>query len=324
MKILELVKNCTRIGISGHENPDGDCAGSCCGLALYLRKVMPQAAVDIYLESMPDALVRNIPGADTIIYDVTGSEEDYDAFIILDSEPSRTGKAEQLFDRAALKINIDHHRTNAGSAKAQCYIDGSASSACELVYEVIDKEQLDAQIAKALYVGIVTDTGVFQYSNTSESTMKAAGHLLSFGFDHSAVIREVFFERTFVQARALGKALTSAERLLDGKLILCSFDRATMEELGADRKDLDGISAQLLLTQGTDASVFLHETEPGVWRASMRSVNVTDVSKTASMFAGGGHIRAAGCTIRSDIKTAIRDIKDDIARQLADAHVIGT
>ena len=102
MKILELVENCTRIGISGHENPDGDCAGSCCGLALYLRKVMPQAAVDIYLESMPDALVRNIPGADTIIYDVTGSEEDYDAFIILDSEPSRTGKAERRFDRAKM------------------------------------------------------------------------------------------------------------------------------------------------------------------------------------------------------------------------------
>jgi phosphoesterase RecJ-like protein len=94
--------------------------------------------------------------------------------------------------------------------------------------------------------------------------------------------------------------------------------------LGADRKDLDGISAQLLLTEGADVSVFLHETEPGLWRASMRSVNVTDVSKTASMFAGGGHIRAAGCTIRSDIKTAVRDIKDDIARQLADAHVSGT
>ena len=320
MRILELVKNCTRIGISGHENPDGDCAGSCCGLALYLRKALPQATVEIYLESMPDSLVRNIPGADTILYDVTESEEGYDAFIVLDSNPSRTGKAEELYKRAALKINIDHHRTNKGSEEAVCYIDGNASSACELVYDVIDKSMLDVQIAKALYVGIVTDTGVFQYSNTSESTMKAAGHLLSFGFDHSAVIREVFFERTFLQARALGLALTSAERFLDGKLIMCSFDRETIRKLGVDRKDLEGISAQLLLTEGADASVFVHETEPGEWRASMRSLNVTDVSKTASMFAGGGHVRAAGCTIRTDIKAAVRDIKDDIARQLAGAH----
>ena len=123
MKILELVKNCTRIGISGHENPDGDCAGSCCGLALYLRKVMPQAAVDIYLESMPDALVRNIPGADTIIYDVTGSEEDYDAFIILDSEPSRTGKAEQLFDRLGKKsILFLRGKGNEGGGRRGRYI----------------------------------------------------------------------------------------------------------------------------------------------------------------------------------------------------------
>ena len=127
------------------------------------------------------------------------------------------------------------------------YIDGKASSACELVYNVIDREEIDAQIAQALYVGIVTDTGVFQYSNTSESTMRAAGSLMSYGFDHTAVIREVFFERTPKQARVLGTALIKAEPLLDGKLILCCFDKKTMDELGAGRKDLDGISAQLLL-----------------------------------------------------------------------------
>ena len=322
MKILELVKNCTRIGISGHENPDGDCAGSCCGLALYLRKVMPQAAVDIYLESMPDALVRNIPGADTIIYEVTGNEEKYDAFIVLDSAPSRVGKPLELYNRAGLKINIDHHRTNPGAGDTECYIDGKASSACELVYKVIDREEIDAQIAQALYVGIVTDTGVFQYSNTSESTMRAAGSLMSYGFDHTAVIREVFFERTPKQARVLGTALIKAEPLLDGKLILCCFDKKTMDELGAGRKDLDGISAQLLLTEGADCSVFFHETEPGIWRASMRSLHVTDVSSIAAKHEGGGHLRAAGFTIRTDIHTAIKDITDDIAQQLRRAHVI--
>ena len=322
MEILELVKNCTRIGLTGHENPDGDCTGACCGLALYLRKVLPEAVVDIYLEPPAENLIRNIPGADTIIYEVTGNEEKYDAFIVLDSAPSRVGKPLELYNRAGLKINIDHHRTNPGAGDTECYIDGKASSACELVYNVIDREEIDARIAQALYVGIVTDTGVFQYSNTSESTMRAAGSLMSYGFDHTAVIREVFFERTPKQARVLGTALIKAEPLLDGKLILCCFDKKTMDELGARRKDLDGISAQLLLTEGADCSVFFHETEPGIWRASMRSLHVTDVSSIAAKHEGGGHLRAAGFTIRTDIHTAIKDITDDIAQQLRRAHVI--
>ena len=322
MEILELVKNCTRIGLTGHENPDGDCTGACCGLALYLRKVLPEAVVDIYLEPPAENLIRNIPGADTIIYEVTGNEEKYDTFIVLDSAPSRVGKPLELYNRAGLKINIDHHRTNPGAGDTECYIDGKASSACELVYNVIDREEIDARIAQALYVGIVTDTGVFQYSNTSESTMRAAGSLMSYGFDHTAVIREVFFERTPKQARVLGTALIKAEPLLDGKLILCCFDKKTMDELGAGRKDLDGISAQLLLTEGADCSVFFHETEPGIWRASMRSLHVTDVSSIAAKHEGGGHLRAAGFTIRTDIHTAIKDITDDIAQQLRRAHVI--
>lgn len=322
MRIRELVKNCTRIGITGHENPDGDCTGACCGLALYLRKVLPDSVVDIYLEPPAESLVRNIPGSETIISEVTGNEDYYDAFILLDSAPSRGGKPIELYNRAGMKINIDHHRTNPGADDTECYIDGEASSACELVYEVIDREEIDEKIAQALYVGIVTDTGVFQYANTSESTMTVAGQLMSYGFDHTAVIREVFFERTLIQARALGTALMKAESLLDGKLILCCFDKKTMEELGAGRKELDGISAQLLLTEGADCSVFLHESEDGQWRASMRSLHVTKVSEIASKYGGGGHLRAAGFTIRTDIQTAVREIKDDIAQQLKSAHVI--
>ena len=322
MNLQELVKNCKRIGISGHENPDGDCAGSCCAAALYLRKIFPDAEVDIYLEPMQECLSRNIPGSDTILHDVTGSEEKYDAFIVLDSPPGRTGAPERLYREAAVKINIDHHMTNPGEPDAHCYIDGHASSACELVYDLIEKDQIDADIAKALYVGMVTDTGVFQYSNTAESTMCAAGHLMSFGFDHSAVIREVFFERTYRQAKALGTALARSELALGGKYIFCCFDKEMLEKLGAERKDLDSISAQLLLTEGVDCSVFFHETEPGIWRASMRSVLITDVSRAASLFGGGGHVHAAGCTIKTEIGAAMKAVKDEIEGQLRNAGVI--
>ena len=155
------------------------------------------------METLPQELEKNIPGADTILHTVPEDEARYDAFILLDSVPGRTGDAEKLYQEAALTINIDHHISNPGSGDVN-YIDAAASSASELVYNVIDHDAIDKEIAQALYVGMVTDTGVFQYSSTGESTMCAAGHLMSYGFDFTAVIREVFFERTALQARMVG------------------------------------------------------------------------------------------------------------------------
>ena len=319
MKILETVKNCKRIGITGHKNPDGDCAGACCGLALFLRKAMPGVQTDVYLEPLPEALFENIPGAETILNEIPAGTEQYDAFIILDSIPERTGFAEPLFESAALKVNIDHHKTNPGHGDVS-YVDGNASSTCEMVYDVIDSEMVDRKIAQALYVGIVTDTGVFQYSNTRESTMRLAGNLISYGFDFTSVIREVFFERTYMQAKMLGISLARAERMMDGACLFCSLDNGTITRNGAARQDFEGVSAQMLLTEGVDCAVFIHETKPGEWRASMRSGNIVDVARSASLFGGGGHTRAAGCTIYAGTGTefaeAAKILLTDIAAQL--------
>ena len=107
MQILEEVKDCKTIGISGHENPDGDCAGSCLGLALYLRKMMPGARVDVFLEPLREDLYNNLPGADTVITNFRTDLEVYDAFIVLDSAKDRISGAKELFERAEKTINID-------------------------------------------------------------------------------------------------------------------------------------------------------------------------------------------------------------------------
>jgi phosphoesterase RecJ-like protein len=275
----------------------------------------PDTQVDVYLETLPAELAKNIPGADTVLHTVPENAAQYDAFILLDSVPARSGDAEKLYQEASIKINIDHHISNPGSGDIN-YIDAEASSASELVYNVIDHDTIDREIAQALYVGMVTDTGVFQYSSTGESTMRAAGHLMSYGFDFTAVIREVFFERTAMQARILGEAFVRAAFFMNGKCVISILDKALLDHCGATRQDLDGISAQLALTKGIDCAVFLHEDEPGVWRSSMRSVQIVNVAALASRFQGGGHIRAAGCTITSDIDEAVRLIKNDIEQQL--------
>lgn len=317
MKILELVDKCKTIGISGHENPDGDCVGSCMGLALFLRKALPNTQVDVFLEKVPEELERNIPGADTIRHDFQPRVSRYDAFVVLDSTGERTAGAREMYEAAGLRINIDHHISNPGTGDIN-YIDGNASSACELVYRVIDTSLLDRDMAQALYVGIVTDTGVFQYSNTGRSTMHIAGDLIKYGFDFSAIIREVFFERTFKQARALGAAFTAMEAGPDGKYVLCALPLEKQRSLGIERADLEGISSQMVLTAGADCAVFLHEDAPDLWRGSFRSNEIIDVARIAAMFGGGGHVRAAGCTVHTQdrkIEEVVEQIEADIAAQ---------
>ena len=177
MNICEEVKNAAAIGISGHLRPDGDCVGAVMGLYLYLKKACPMADVQVMLEKPAD-IFHCIKDVEEIHTDFCTNTEVFDVFIVLDSDKTRIGDAEKYFDRAKKTINIDHHISNAGSGMVN-YIEPSASSASELVYKVMeDKSLIDEEIARALYIGMIHDTGVFQYSNTSPETLRIAAQLI--------------------------------------------------------------------------------------------------------------------------------------------------
>ena len=320
MRILEEVRGCRSIGISGHENPDGDCAGACMGMALYLRKAMPEARVDVFLESLHDELVRNIPGADTIKTDFTTDLDRYDAFIVLDSAKDRISGAEAFFDGAGKTINIDHHVSNSGCAMVN-YVDGAASSACELVYEVLDHSLIDQEVAQALYVGRVTDTGCFRFPSTSRRTMEIAGDLITYGFDFSTIVREVYFEKTWVQQKMLGKALVKSKSMLGGMCIMSRLSQESIMSLGGRGQDVDGIVSAMVSTTGADCAIFAHEKASGDWKVSLRSNKVVNVSAIAEAFGGGGHFHASGCTISRDrsIEIVLLKMVEMVRDQLADA-----
>ena len=299
MQILEELKGCRTIGISGHENPDGDCAGACLGLALYLKKAMPEARVDVFLEELRPELKKNIPCSDLVNSDFCTDVESYDAFIVLDSAKNRISRAEELFDRAKKTINIDHHISNRGSGMVN-YIDGASSSACELVCEVIDYALLDREIAQALYIGILTDTGCFRFSNTSEKTMTIAGKLMTYGFEFPRIVREVYFEKTYVQQKVLGKALSNSKSMLGGKCIISRLSQECLQSVGGVGKDVEGIVSTLVSTTGADCSIFAHERSNGEWRVSLRSNEIVNVAEIAQVYDGGGHFHASGCTISPD------------------------
>ena len=319
MRILDELNNCRTIGISGHENPDGDCVGACAGLALFLQKAMPDARVDVFLDTMRPELLKNIPGAEKIILDYQTDVDSYDAFIVLDSAKNRIAGAEAFFDKAKKTINIDHHISNSGSGTVN-YV-GTSSSACEMVYEVIDHSLLDRDIAQALYVGMVTDTGCFRFSSTSKRTMEIGGDLITYGFDFPSIVREVYFEKTFVQQKILGRALLDSKSCLHGRCVVSRLTRETIRSLGGAGKDVEGIVSALVSTTGADCSIFAHERANGEWRVSLRSNNIVDVAVIAQQFGGGGHIRASGCTIKNgaEFEPALRRMLDMASAQL-NAH----
>ncbi len=316
MKIDEHLSTVKTVAIAGHVRPDGDCIGSCMGMYLYIKKNYPEIKAEVFLEPIPEEFLF-IKDADKINHDFTTDVENFDLFICIDCEKGRLGQAEKIFDAAKKTINIDHHISNTGTGDVT-YIVPTASSACELVYECVDKDKIDKEIAQSIYTGMVTDTGVFKYNSTSPRTYEIAGKLTAFGFDFTELIDHVFYEKTYLQNQILGRALLESMLLMHGKVIVSSVSRQTMDFYGVNGNDLDGIVNQLMFTIGTDVAIFMYEDEPLMYRVSLRSNGVIDVSKVAKLLGGGGHVRASGCTINGTFHDAINSITKYIQQQYDD------
>ncbi|MBQ2935107.1 MAG: bifunctional oligoribonuclease/PAP phosphatase NrnA [Lachnospiraceae bacterium] len=316
MNIYEEVREAKTIGISGHVRPDGDCVGSVMGLYLYLKKLCKDARIQVMIEEPAD-IFHCISGVSEISSDFQPVTEQFDVFIALDCEKSRLGEAEKFFDSAKKTVNIDHHISNAAGCGDVNYVVPTASSASELVYQVMeDKSAIDEEIAKALYIGIIHDTGVFQYSNTSPQTLEIAAKLIGYGFDFPKLIDSTFYEKTFVQNRIMGQVLTESRLYLGGKCIVGVADIAMMEKYRANTKDLDGIVSQLRNTKGVECALFLYEMKEKEYKASLRASGDVDMAKVASCFGGGGHVKAAGVTMQGDVQEIIEKLIAEIAKQL--------
>lgn len=314
MDFSQICGNAETIGISGHIRPDGDCVGSCMALYLYLKKRYPNKRIEIFLEKPAD-IFNCISNIGEVISDYP-KREPFDVFFALDCTKDRLGGAEPYFERAAHTVNIDHHISNENGCGMDNCIVPNAGSTAEVVYGLIDHKFLDREIAKALYIGIIHDTGVFHYSNTSPETLRIAADLISYDFDFPKLIDETFYEKTFVQNQILGKAVVESRLLMDGKCIVGSVDRQTMDFYGAVPKDLDGIVNQLRITRGVEVAVFLYETEKLTYKVSLRSCGKVDVSRIATWFGGGGHVRAAGCTMNGTVRDIMDQLSIEIAKQI--------
>ena len=308
---LEKVKS---VGIAGHIRPDGDAIGSCLGLYLYLKENFPQIETVVYLEET-GAAYTDVYGIDEICHDFT-QDRQFDLFFCLDSaDTQRLGGADRYRLCAGRTICVDHHISNKGYADIN-YIVPEASSTSELVCGILEEEKIPYHAAEALYMGIVHDTGVFRHSCTAPETMETAAKLMRRGINCSSIINKTYYDKTYYQNQILGRALLESILLMDGKVIFSAIRQKEMDFYHVTKSDLDGIVQILMGTTGVEAAIFLYETAPREYKVSLRSREVIDVSEIAAFFGGGGHVRAAGCTMQGSVYDVVNNITAHMEVQL--------
>jgi Exopolyphosphatase-related proteins len=306
-RIDEVLDGVKTVAIAGHVNPDGDCIGSCMGMYLYLKEKFPQIQADVYLGEMRPVF-GHIKDIDLVQHQLPNADKAYDMIMLFDvSSRERIAVVEPLLAKAKKSVCVDHHITNSGIADEN-HIVSTASSACEVLYNLLDEEYLTLPVATAIYTGIVHDTGVFQYANTSGDTMRIAATLLDKGVNSAAIIDKSFYAKTYVQNQILGRTLMESITMFEGQCIVGVVTQREMQFYGLTPKDLDGVISQLRVTEGVEVAMFLYELSLQEFKVSMRSNEYVNVSQICQNFGGGGHIKAAGCSVHGTAHDVINNV----------------
>ena len=279
-----------------------------------LNRILKDKKVDVYLEELPDKFCF-LKSTEVIRHKIP-KDKVYDLFISLDcGDKERLGFSVPLFDRARRTYCIDHHVSNTGFAQND-FTEPDASSTCELVYQFMDEDKISLAAAEALYLGIVHDTGVFQYTSAAPSTFRMAAKLLEKGVNGAKLVQDTYYEKTYAQNQILGRTLLESILFMDKTCIASYVTKKTMDFYGVGVKDLDGIVSQLRVTKDVEVAIFMYEIETNVYKVSLRSKEKVDVSKVARYFGGGGHKKAAGLTMAGTYYDVLNNLSAQIEAQM--------
>lgn len=307
---IELIKDSDNIYIVSHVQPDGDNIGSTLALGLAIKKLKGKVNI-VKVDDIPSYLMF-LPGVDMIKeQDITAP---IDLLISLDSSDlDRLGIGKEFTLKAKKIINIDHHITNENFGHINIVSPSSAATA-EIVYDFIRELgiSIDKDIATCIYTGISTDTGSFVYSNTSSRTHLIAAELLKIGIDAELININLYQSKSMPSAKLFINALSHLETYLDDKVGLVSITQEMLMENNAKMEDTEGIISFIRGIDTIEVACILKEIDEEEIKVSLRSKKHIDVSKICRKFNGGGHIRAAGCTIYEEISKAKQLILDEI------------
>ncbi|MBK5226976.1 MAG: bifunctional oligoribonuclease/PAP phosphatase NrnA [Actinobacteria bacterium] len=313
---LEALREAKVVALACHVNPDGDALGALLGMSLALRK-MGKTTHPTW--GTPTATVPYnyafLPGADSVVK--PGSLGEVDLFIAVDcGDDSRLGSVKDAFKKAPRSINIDHHPGNDDFATLNIVIT-DASSTAEIVTRMLEDlgTPFDRDIATCLYTGIVTDTGRFQYANSSPEVLRLAADLLARGVPATAIAQEVYESAPFGYLKLTGHVLERAKLLADHGFVYSWFTRKDLKDTNVSSEETEKLIDLVRSTRDADIAAMFKEQSDGTYRVSLRSKGPRSVGTIARANGGGGHELAAGFTAKS-VEDAVKAVIEGLSAQV--------
>lgn len=293
-QVVELIEKKDRFAITSHVRPDGDGLGSSLGLFWLLKSLNKD--VEVIMHDPAPLSYQQLPGAGEISVAPRIGDHFDAVFIIECSDLARPG-LEDLDQQFV--VNIDHHSTTELFGGIN-WIDSTAAACGEMVYNLCKATgvRVTKEIAECVYTALLTDTGSFHYSNTTERTFKIASELVRTGVRPAKTAEAIFGSYQWPKIELLSHVLSTAKRDETGHVAWMWQTLAMQEETHAAEEDADGFVNYPLAVGEVEATALFKETAPGVYRTSLRSKGDVNVAKIAEQFGGGGHRNAAGCTLK--------------------------
>jgi len=309
-EIRDKLMDANSVLIFPHILMDGDTLGSSIALARGLRK-MGKAVYVIIEDEIPAYLKFLDDGSCTFDQDIIKTP---DISISVDcTDTERFVLRKEKFFSSGGTLSIDHHKTSEFFADMN-YVDADAAATAEIIYELLHEmgTSIDKLAGEAIYAGILTDTGKYQYANTRAESHRITVELFEKGIDSYYVNRMLYQNNRIEKLYIAGKIFTTLKAMADGKAVMAYVTREMLAESGALLEDTEGISEVLRNISGVELSIFAKETGQAETKFSMRSKMWVDVSEISAKYKGGGHTNAAGCTIMKPINEAMKMIEADV------------
>lgn len=304
--IKETILEAKSIGLCGHIKPDGDCLGSSLSLYKGIQQINKNVSI-IKNDKVPDYLhiLKNTQEMTDYSLDLS-----YDLFIVLDSSSiDRIGECQSLFEKANKTICIDHHRSNTFFADINL-VDSEKSSTCELVYELITAMELEYSVdmSNNTFIGLLTDTNRFLYTNSTGRTLEVASNLVNNGIDKDGIMQALYQSNSIVSYKLTGIVIENTKFLYDNKLTICPLTTEDLNSIGATRDDIEDKINLIRDIDTVELACLIKQEGPNQFDISFRSKKYIDVSQIALSFGGGGHLRAAGCSYSGSLDNLIDEL----------------
>lgn len=308
----QIIERLTNAGgsilVACHRTPDGDTLGA--GLAVFIWLKALGKRVRIYCPNPVPGIYAFLPGAADVSAD-WGDPPDVLVAVDCASVDRISADAESLLPKAGLVVNIDHHATNPRYGALNHVVD-DAGSTSELIAEMLlDGGQcVTKEIADCLYTGIATDTGQFCFDYTRPESLRIAARLMECGAAFEEICARVFRRRTLSKTKLIAMALSTLRQYGGGKATIVIVPQAMLLDTGATPDECENIVNYTVEIEGSEIGILLRETQSGDWKVSLRSSGCVNVAALAQGFGGGGHVKAAGCTLKGPLADAEMTIMD--------------